>query len=371
MKILHIISSDGGGISSFVKNIVNENNNLHQHTVMSFGEYGSKFKELEIAKQVRLINMPRPKIVGMRNFLKFLNEFFKENKFDLIESHIQGIHAIPFKFYAKKNKNGKFAIHSHQTDFVFGREKSFKEKIIYKTNPLINNSLANVKIACGEAAAEYAFASTKNVYIIRNSVDVSKFITETKPDYKANQIRIGHVGRHSSAKNLDFLIALMEAFKLDNLPYRVDLYSYGEGELTEDFRTKINERSLTESIHLEGRKDDIYNYVKDMDVIVLPSFSEGLPTVAIEAQAARVPIIISDRVTHEVDLQVGLVKYLPIEPPLKAVEQWKLAIVEYKEDQEKMDITNTELLKLLDAQGFTTGAMIKNYNNMLGDVFNS
>lgn len=371
MRILHIISSDGGGISSFIKNIISENNNLHQHTVMSFGEYGSKFKELEKLNLVKLINMPRPKVVGMRNFLKFLNEFFRDNKFDLIESHIQGIHAIPFKFYAKKSENGKFAIHSHQTDFVYGREKSSKEKIMYKLNPIINNSLANVKIACGEAAAEYAFASTKNVYIIRNSVDVSKFITKKSEESDPNLIKLGHVGRHSSAKNLDFLIAIMEAFKQDALPYRVELYSYGEGELSEKFRTKVNEKSLANFIHLEGRKDDIYNYVKNMDIILLPSFSEGLPTVAIEAQAARVPIIISDKVTREVDLEIGLVKYLPIEPEITAVEKWKQAIIQYKEEQGEFDISNIELLKLLDTQGFTTEAMIKNYNNMLNEIFNA
>lgn len=370
MKILHIVSSDGGGISSFIKNIVSENGNLHQHTVMSFGKYGSKFRELEKLNLVKLINMPRPKVVGMRNFLKFLNKFFRGNKFDLIESHIQGIHAIPFKLYAKKTRNGKFAIHSHQTDFVFGREKSFKEKLMYKLNPIINNSLANVKIACGNAAAEYAFASTKNVYIIRNSVDVSTFITEKSEEADASLIRLGHIGRHSSAKNLDFLIAVMEAFEQDDLPYRVELYSYGEGELSEDFQTKIKDRFLAEHIHLEGRKDDIYNYVKNMDIILLPSFSEGLPTVAIEAQAARVPIIISDRVTREVDLEIGLVKYLPIEPQTSAVEKWKNAIVQYKKEQGEFDISNSELLKLLDTQGFTTEAMIKNYNNMLNEIFN-
>jgi len=48
-----------------------------------------------------------------------------------------------------------------------------------------------------------------------------------------------------------------------------------------------------------------------MDVLLLPSFSEGLPVVTIEAQAAGLPCFISDTITREADI-TGLCHYLPI-----------------------------------------------------------
>ena len=49
-----------------------------------------------------------------------------------------------------------------------------------------------------------------------------------------------------------------------------------------------------------------------MDVICLPSRLEGLPISEVEAQAAGLKCLISDRITREVKI-TDLVKFLPLE----------------------------------------------------------
>lgn len=48
-----------------------------------------------------------------------------------------------------------------------------------------------------------------------------------------------------------------------------------------------------------------------MDVMVFPSFYEGMPNVVVEAQATGLPCVISDTITREADI-TGIVKYLSL-----------------------------------------------------------
>ncbi len=55
-----------------------------------------------------------------------------------------------------------------------------------------------------------------------------------------------------------------------------------------------------------------------MDVLVFPSYFEGLPGVVLESQSAGLPCVISDRITSEVRV-TDLVEYLSLE---KTAEYW-------------------------------------------------
>ena len=51
---------------------------------------------------------------------------------------------------------------------------------------------------------------------------------------------------------------------------------------------------------MPGQMADVSEWYQAMDCFVLPSLFEGLPVVGIEAQAAGLPCVFSDRVTDEI-----------------------------------------------------------------------
>ena len=59
------------------------------------------------------------------------------------------------------------------------------------------------------------------------------------------------------------------------------------------------EQRIQDNILFLGNRDDVYRLYQAMDVFVLPSRYEGLPVVGVEAQAAGLPCVLSNKMTKE------------------------------------------------------------------------
>ena len=71
-------------------------------------------------------------------------------------------------------------------------------------------------------------------------------------------------------------------------------------EETDELKELAEGLGISESAHFLGRRSDISQLLSAMDVFIFPSFREGLPVSVVEAQAAGLPVLMSDTVTDEV-----------------------------------------------------------------------
>ena len=116
---------------------------------------------------------------------------------------------------------------------------------------------------------------------------------------------------------------------------------------------------LADCVKLLGRRDDVCNLFKIMDVSVLASFFEGLPTVTIETQAAGTPTVISDTITDETDMGLGMIRRLSLDDSL---DIWCDAIIECS----SMVPPSTEIRKdNIEKRAFTTTTAAKLYTKFL------
>lgn len=72
----------------------------------------------------------------------------------------------------------------------------------------------------------------------------------------------------------------------------------GEGEEKEAIEEKARRLGIENNVILTGVRDDVYDLLQAMDVFVFPSLKEGLPVTLIEAQATKLPCLISDTVSR-------------------------------------------------------------------------
>ncbi|HWN70809.1 MAG TPA: glycosyltransferase, partial [Haliangium sp.] len=108
---------------------------------------------------------------------------------------------------------------------------------------------------------------------------------------------IGHIGHFQRQKNHDFIVELAAAGRARGREHRFVLV--GEGALRPEVEQAIAARGLGDRFVLTGLRSDIPALLSTFDVMILPSRWEGLGIVVLEAQAAGVPCLLSDRVPEE------------------------------------------------------------------------
>lgn len=85
----------------------------------------------------------------------------------------------------------------------------------------------------------------------------------------------------------------------------------GGGSEFENVKQLVDKLKIADKVLFMTEKRNVEEYYALFDVFTLPSRFEGLPLVAIEAQAMGIPCLLSDCITKEADV-TGHVEYLPI-----------------------------------------------------------
>ena len=127
------------------------------------------------------------------------------------------------------------------------------------------------------------------IELMHNGVDEEYFML-TRPKltpYPPPVLRLLFVGRLSKQKNL---IALMKALAMTKRNIHLDLL--GDGEERESIRKAIAAYGLT-NVTMHGRqgRQQVMDYYRVCDALIMPSLYEAQPLVLLEAMAARIPII--------------------------------------------------------------------------------
>jgi glycosyltransferase involved in cell wall biosynthesis len=98
-----------------------------------------------------------------------------------------------------------------------------------------------------------------------------------------------HIGRFSEEKNHKGLI---DAFKIFHCikPNSV-LELIGDGRMFDEIKQYVEVRNLKSAVSFLGMKTNVYQYINEADIFVLPSLYEGIPMTLIEAMGTGIPIV--------------------------------------------------------------------------------
>ena len=135
------------------------------------------------------------------------------------------------------------------------------------------------------------------VVVIRNAVRAERFDHADPADRGvleamfagAPERIVGSAGRLSSEKGFGVLVEA--AAVVARSDPGAGFIHFGDGPLRETIRRQIEELNLERRFILAGFRDDLDRFLPHWDLSVLPSFTEGLPTVVLESYAAGVPVV--------------------------------------------------------------------------------
>ena len=103
---------------------------------------------------------------------------------------------------------------------------------------------------------------------------------------------IGSIGRLTEQKGFIYLIQAMPLL-ISSLP-KLKLEILGEGELKDALLAEIEKLGLQDTVKILGKQSDVIPFLKRLDLFVLPSLWEGLPTIALESMACGTPVLATD-----------------------------------------------------------------------------
>lgn len=250
-------------------------------------------------------------------------KFLKTNKYEIVHIHTGNVLLMSLYAAAAKLAGVKrVLVHAHNSADM--RTGNTKKTLKNRVAEVIMGFSCDGYFACSKMAAQYMFS--KKVFregkyrILPNGIDVTRYRYNSHVREKirnelhisqAGQLVLGNVGALVYQKNQIFLIEMMRHL-CDCEEYKnAKMLLVGEGGMKcqlEDLAKKVG---LSSNIIFYGTTDKVEEILSAIDILVMPSRYEGFPVVGVEAQAAGLESLLSDKITEEIKL-TDTVSFLPI-----------------------------------------------------------
>lgn len=257
--------------------------------------------------------------LGFAKYVKELSKIIKnEGPFIAVHSHTEyqgGVVAYTAKKCGIQNR----IVHAHSTSW--GKANSLANKFTLEFLKFMIKRYANKFCACGNEAATFLFGKklfrSGKINMIKNIINLEAFkqdpnITKTlqkELNTNGENLVIGHIANFAhEVKNQSFSLRLAKYLKESNVGFK--MFFIGDGPLRKSTESLANDLGVKDHTIFLGSRPDISQLVHLLDIILLPSLYEGIPLVLIEAQAAGLACIASNKVPPEIDMDLGLVQHI-------------------------------------------------------------
>ncbi len=187
----------------------------------------------------------------------------------------------------------------HGTDINEYTQYWSRKKIIAFT---LNNSdrVISVSKALRDRMIEIGVKPEK-IKVLYNGIDgelfkpLNKFTIRNELKIDKNRKVILFVGNLKPVKGLAYLLeAFTDIIKKERQD--IEMIIIGEGELRKELEEKIKKYGIQNFVYILGTKPhhEITKWMNACDILCLPSLSEGVPNVILEALACGIPVVASN-----------------------------------------------------------------------------
>lgn len=324
IKVLHVLGGlSDGGMASLVMNLL-RSLNVKEYKIDFLVNTNGDFFENEAKALGATIHYIPPRSVNfLSHYIKLFVFFLKYSKrYDVVHIH-QGVTYLAPLVFSTVFKIKKRIVHNHGINRNYLIK--YKYLIRYISKPIVN-VCANGFISCSKEVDSHLFyestIKSHNYILLNNAIDANKYIfneekrTEVREflNISDKTIVLGLVANFLEVKNHKFLIELFE--KYNSINSNSILLLIGDGPLRGTIKELVVSKNLTDNVIFLGKVSNVCDYLSSFDIFVMPSFYEGLPLAAIEAQASDLKVLASSSIDSAVDL-FGNVIFLDLDDDIQ------------------------------------------------------
>jgi len=258
---------------------------------------------------IKVFSAPTLNVKGLRGLIFIftaaimLIKIIKKYEIDIIHAHYIMPPALS-SFIAAKVTGVPYYVTLHGSDVMILSSNPLLRPVFRK---ILNN--AEGVIVVTEALRDRLLRvgiDEGKIRVMYNSVDISIFRPDVKSTFRKeigirrDERLILFVGNLVPQKGVEYLIKAK--FLMKN---PAKLVITGGGPLYDKLKSMANER---DDIIFTGPRTDVSNLMKAADVVVIPSISEGLPMVLLEAMAIGKPVVATrvGGIPEVIDEEVGV-----------------------------------------------------------------
>lgn len=348
IRVLHVISNmSREGAQTFIMNVYRnlDKSNVQFDFLVNTQEKCAYDDEI-ISMGGKIIYVPPPDKKNILNYTNKLSRIMVNNgPYKCVHSHSMYFNGIVTQAAYRADIPIRI---SHAHTISDGRSNSIyrsiyrnimRKKILKYSTKLFGCS----QEACKNLYGDKCF-DDKRVKVINNGIELKRFedkdlgksskLIKVELGLPLDSIIIGHVGRFHSQKNHVLLVDIFS--ELIKKEPKARLILVGDGPLKEYIKEKVKGKRLEKYIYFLGIREDIPKIMASLDVFIFPSKYEGLGIVLIEAQAAGIPCVVSNKIPNEADLGLGLIRKVDLNDDLSVwvnniIESLELTIPDWEE----------------------------------------
>lgn len=304
-----------GGIEAFLVNVLEhmDRSNIRVEIV------ASHVKSDLFQPRLQAMDIPLTELSGntrhIRKNYRLLRDLFLLRGYDVVHFNIFEDLSLLYVLNARRAGIPIRIAHAHGAGLRRSSTRWLKLRIHALCRILLSDA-ATGHWACSDVAARFMFSRKTTWELIPNGIDLETFrFDENKRERTreelaiADRYLIGCIGRLESDKNHTFPLDVLKHVRR----VRTDamLMIVGEGREKARLQKKARSIGLEDHVLFYGISDDIPSLLCAMDIFVLPSVSEGLGIVVIEAQANGLTCLCSTGVP-QATRATELVSFLPL-----------------------------------------------------------
>ena len=293
-RILFLIHDLGhGGAEKVLVNLVN-NMNPTKFDITVMAIFGGGVNEQFLSKSIRYLTVFDKMIPGNSHLMKLLTprqlyrRFIKDH-YDIEVAYLEGpavriVSGCP-------HEDTKLISWIHCT-MRSEKEYSVGFRSYEEATDCIARFHKNVFVSQGVKTAFEKYCDIRNGVVLYNTNESDKILSmaeEPMEDiFRADEIKLIGVGKIEEVKGFDRLARVHK--RLIEEGYPVHTYILGEGSKQDELSAFLEAENIRDSFTFLGYQTNPYKFVKNCDLFVCSSHSEGFSTAATEALIVGTPV---------------------------------------------------------------------------------
>jgi glycosyltransferase involved in cell wall biosynthesis len=245
---------------------------------------------IPVYRSIRTVNVPLLfGLLYVASVAVFL--YRKRNEYEIIHCNIlqeyQTVVSIIIKLLFNKKVVAKMSSSGLTSDLTI-----MKQTLAGRLTLRLLNKADRIVSLCSAATSELLHAGipADNIEQISNGVDTGRFPISTGRGNKKTKL-ITFIGRMDAFKGVEYLLDAFGQVIAGGADARLQLIGTGPDE--EKLKRIAADAALKDKVIFKGRRENVLQELSETDIFVLPSLSEGMSNVLLEAMSCALPVVVT------------------------------------------------------------------------------